>query len=196
MLFFKFNKTIFNTIMDRKKFLTRVCTLGGCLCGFSALANSNPIPGNSNLSTDDDSHTLMQEWIASLLSNLDAGVHKQDLRKIIKKSAIVHYNNLKMDNLLKDYENKPKDFVTFIEEKWGWKVDYNPATKTITANENKNYCVCPMVNKEKGISSAICYCSEGFAEKMFSKVIGQPVNATVISSIHRGDKSCIYQIKW
>jgi predicted hydrocarbon binding protein len=63
------------------------------------------------------------------------------------------------------------------------------------ADENKTKCVCPMVNKEKGVrSSILCYCSEGFAEKMFSTVVGHPVKAKVISSIHRGNNRCKYQI--
>lgn len=186
-----------NKILNRKDFLTRACISGACLCGFSSLAaNESAVRSNVTTSEEEPGKILMQEWISTLLSNLETGLNKEDLREIIKKNAIVHYNNLKMDEILKDYENKPEAFKLFIEEKWGWKVDYSPAAKTITANENKNYCVCPMVNKEKGISPAICYCSEGFAEKMFSKVMGQPVKASVISSIQRGDKNCIYQIKW
>ncbi len=98
--------------------------------------------------------------------------------------------------MLKNYEDNLEKFIVFIEEKWGWKIDYNAQTKTLIANENKNYYVCPMGNKEKGISSAICYCSEGFAEKMFSKVIGRTVNATVVSSIQRVDISCKNMIEW
>lgn len=47
----------------------------------------------------------MQEWISGLLSNLNSGLDKEEIRKIIRKSAIVHYNNLKMDDMLKEYEN-------------------------------------------------------------------------------------------
>lgn len=100
-----------------------------------------------------------------------------------------------MDDMLTDYEGKLERFIDFIEEKWGWKIEYNQVTKTLIADENKNYCVCPMVSKVKETKlPALCYCSEGFAEKMFSKVVGQPVTANVISSIQRGDKSCKYKI--
>jgi len=184
--------------LNRKEFLREACLSGICLCGFSALATAKDNAGNheSVPSTQDNNNALLQEWISVLLSNLNSGLDKEELRKTIKKSSIVHYNNLKMDEMLKDYENNLEKFIVFIEEKWGWKIEYNAQTKTIIANENKNYCVCPMVNKEKGISSAICYCSEGFAEKMFSKVIGRTVNATVVSSIQRGDISCKYKIEW
>jgi predicted ArsR family transcriptional regulator len=63
------------------------------------------------------------------------------------------------------------------------------------ADENKSYCVCPMVNRAEGIgSSVMCNCSEGFAEKMFSAVFGHPVKAQVISSVLKGNASCKYKI--
>lgn len=63
------------------------------------------------------------------------------------------------------------------------------------ADENKSFCVCPLVNvKKKTVSDAICYCSEGFAELMFSAVFEKPVTAIVISSVIRGDSSCRYKI--
>jgi len=65
----------------------------------------------------------------------------------------------------------------------------------LIADEDKNYCVCPIAvhNKEKD-SSAMCYCSEGFAEKMFSLVSGMNTKAEVISAVRRGDTSCIYKV--
>jgi len=132
-----------------------------------------------------------------MLSNLDAELDADILRKIIKKSSIVHYNNLKMDEMLEPYVGDLERFILFIVEKWGWKVEYNKATKTLIANENKNICVCPVSAYKKGINlSAMCYCSEGFAEKMFSIVSGVSARAIVISSIRKGDESCKYKIEF
>ena len=101
-----------------------------------------------------------------------------------------------MDKVLAPYVGDMTRFTQFIGDQWGWKIDYKPEIGVIVADENKSFCVCPMVNKEKGIrSSILCYCSEGFAEKMFSTVAGHPVKARVISSIHRGDDRCKYEIK-
>lgn len=41
----------------------------------------------------------------------------------------------------------------------------------------------------------MCYCSEGFAERMFSVVCEHQVEAVVISSVQRGDERCIYRIE-
>jgi hypothetical protein len=182
----------------RKDFLKKLCISGVCLCGFSSLAFSSidDVAKKQENAPVDDNQQLIQDWISNLLSNLDAELNVHVLRKILKKSSIIHYNNLKMDEVLSPYKGKLDQFIGFIEEKWGWKIEYNKSAKTLIANENKNYCVCPISNYKKGIEqSAMCYCSEGFAEKMFSVVVGHTVNASVISSIRKGDERCIYQIK-
>jgi hypothetical protein len=184
--------------INRKEFIKYACLTGACMCGFSALASNNQVTTNNltNLAPPDDKNLLLQEMISVLLSNLNDGLDKETLRKILKKNAIIHYQNLKMDNVLKPYENNLLAFNTFLQEKWDWKIDYNASAKSLIANENKNFCVCPMVNREKGAPGALCYCSEGFSELMFSKVIGKPVTATVVSSVLRGDKNCQYKIQW
>jgi len=145
--------------------------------------------------TDPDK-LLMQDWISTLLSNLSDRTDEEQCRKMMKQCAISHYEHLQMDSFLKPYEGDLKKFNKFIKEKWGWKVDYQKEAGILIADENKNYCICPMVNQEKGVkSSVLCYCSEGFAELMFSKVVGYPVKAKIISSIHRGNDRCRYEIK-
>jgi hypothetical protein len=184
--------------INRKEFIKYACLSGACMCGFSALPSSSQVTVNNvpNLTPADDKNLLLQDMISGLLSNLSDGLDKETLRKIIKKNAIIHYTNLKMDEVLKPFENNLSSFNTFLQEKWGWKIDYNASAKTLIANENKNFCVCPMVNREKGASGALCYCSESFSELMFSKVIGKPVTSNVISSVLRGDKNCQYKIEW
>jgi hypothetical protein len=101
-----------------------------------------------------------------------------------------------MDELLQPYIGDLESFHSFIEKKWGWKVDYRKEENYLVADENKNYCVCPMADaNRKDQLPILCYCSEGFAELMFSKVAGCPVQATVISSIRRGGKTCKYKIE-
>lgn len=179
--------------MDRKTFFKKACFTGVCICGFadiSTLANSDTTP------IHDNNKQLNQDWLSNLLLNLNQDVEEDMLRKIVKKSSIVHYNNLNMDILLSDYIGDLEKFNKFIESSWGWRIDYNKTTKVLIADENKDYCVCPILEHKKGLNtSAVCYCSEGFAEKMFSVVTGCPVTAKVISSVRKGDKSCKYRIE-
>lgn len=178
--------------MDRKNFFKKACFAGVCICGFSNISSL----ANSDTSPIQDNKQLYQDWLSNLLSNLNHDLEEDMLRKIVKKSSIVHYNNLNMDTLLSDYIGDLEKFNKFIESSWGWQIDYNKTTKVLIADENKDYCVCPILEHKKGLNtSAICYCSEGFAEKMFSVVTGVPVTAKVISSVRKGDKSCKYKIE-
>jgi len=191
--------------MDRKDFLRKACIAGVCGCGFGALALKaenlkNDIQAsrsaNGNPDDQDTGNPMTQQWLRSLIDNLDRNIDASELRKIIKMSAGVHYEQLKMDELLSAYTGKLGEFIAFLEKDWGWKVDYNEATGVIHADENKSYCVCPVLKSSSATDSpAICYCSEGFAELMFSRVAGVEARAEVISSIRRGDKSCIYRIE-
>ena len=184
--------------MKRKDFLKKACFTGLCVCGFGSIAmsdnNKNP---NQTEETQDDNQILIQTWIAHLLSNLDQELDDEVKKNVLKDCSIVHYKNLKMDDVLSPYIGNLEGFIGFLGEKWGWKIDYSKTTKTLIANENKSYCVCPIINnKTKANKSAICYCSEGIAEKMFSFVAGVPASAAVISSIQRGDERCIYKIEF
>ncbi|HNW52350.1 MAG TPA: hypothetical protein PKH79_14810 [Prolixibacteraceae bacterium] len=180
--------------LSRKDFFKTVCLGGACLCGFGPVAlaaTSSPDPS----SDQDNKMQLFKEWIEMILSNIDSSLSEKEVRSIIKSCALAHYNQLKMDDVLAGYQGNLDKFIGWLETSWGWKVTHDRETKTIVADENKNYCVCPMINHAEGKKyPALCYCSEGFAEKMFSTVIGSSVSATTVSSVQRGDASCKYQI--
>lgn len=184
---------------NRRNFIKKTCISGACFCGFVSLAaHGTDLQGTSVINTEPDDRNLkfMQDWISNLLLNIDENASPEECRMIMKPCAVAHYDFLEMDKVLAPYHGDIAKFIQFISEKWDWKIDYNPGSGVIIADENKAQCVCPMVNKEKGVrSSILCYCSEGFAEKMFSTVVGHPVEATVISSIHRGNDRCKYEIK-
>jgi len=179
--------------MIRKDFLKKACFAGTCfygLCSFSVLT------GKEKSITQDNNKQLCQDWLSNLLSNLNKDLEEDILRKVIKQSSIVHYNNLKMDELLSGFIGDLEKFNKYIESNWGWKIENNKATNVLIADENKGNCVCPVLEFKKEInSSAICYCSEGFAERMYSKVTGSTVTVKVISSIRKGDKTCKYRIE-
>jgi hypothetical protein len=183
------------SIMDnRRVFIKKACIAGACLCGFPSLLQATDATLNDT-SDPDKEKGLMRDWISTLLLSIDEHVSRNECRNIMKKCAISHYEHLNMDELLLPYVGDIEKFNHFIEKEWGWKVRYQKEEGIIMANENKKTCVCPLVNSKKGVKSSIlCYCSEGFAELMFSKVVGHPVQARVVSSIHRGDASCIYRI--
>jgi len=185
--------------MNRKSFIQQASCFGACLCGFSSLAfsttkNNDEIPSLPN-KEEDKRLLLVQEYLGMLLISLQQNNSEEQNQKAIKQLSQIHYKQLNMVEILKPFENNLNGFINFLEKDWGWKVNYNIETQMLIADENKNYCVCPMINHKTGIKpGTLCYCSEGFAEQMFSKVIGHPAKAKVIASIQRGDSSCKYQI--
>jgi hypothetical protein len=183
--------------ISRKSFFKKACFTGACLCGFGSigLANSSVDSSETDNESHDKKNDLSQEWLSILLSNISTRLDEGEKRKILKNCSSAHYDDLGMNKILAPYKNDIDKFIQFLESQWNWKVDYNKTTKTIIADENKNYCVCPIIsNSQKADLSSMCYCSEGFAELMFSYVTGESASATVISSIHKGDDRCIYRI--
>lgn len=183
--------------LTRKDFFKKACLTGACFCGFTSLAvQGSNLSGTANAEEPDDkTRKLMQDWISTLLLNIDENAGDEECRKIMKPCAMAHYNFLEMDKVLTPYVGDMEKFIQFINNEWSWKIDYNKEAGVIVADENKSYCVCPMVDKEKGVrSSILCFCSEGFAEKMFSTVVGHSVKARVVSSIHKGNDRCKYEI--
>lgn len=168
------------------------------MCGFGAIATGAAPDSSSAAEMQDqvDSRRLMmQEWVAMLLASIGKSTDSQSQRLFLKSCARAHYDNLKMDQVLEPYVGDIEKFNAFLSNEWKWKITYDKVNGVLLADEDKSYCVCPMVNHEKNETlETICYCSEGFAELMFSKVAGEPVTAEVISSIHRGDKSCVYKV--
>lgn len=181
---------------DRRAFIKQAsCIAGVCLCGFSSLIRGASITADYSEEKLNSMETLMREWISTLLLSIDDNTNKETCRSIMKACAISHYESLKMDDFLSPYIGEIEKFNMLLEKEWGWKVNYRRDEGIIIADENKKVCVCPMVNQNQGVKSAIlCYCSEGFAELMFSKVVGHSVKAEVVSSIHRGNASCSYKI--
>lgn len=180
--------------LNRKKFLKQACLSGLCLCGFSVPGTSENGAVQSSISNDNSDEQLIRNWVSNLLKNLEEK-QNADLSKTVKKNGLVHFDQLKFDTVLLEYRGNLPKFISFLEEKWGWKIKYDKANNFILADENKNYCVCP-VAKGVSISSLLCNCSEGFAELMFSAVIGKPVKAKVVTSVLRGDSSCSYSVHW
>lgn len=184
--------------IKRKDFIRKSCLTGFCLCGFGALA----LPGAlkeapvSEPGETENENNMQKQWLQALLSNISEKLDDTEKRKILKSCSKAHYDQLDMDKKLMTFGNDLESLLQFLEKEWNWKIDYNKSKKTILVNENKNHCVCPLAgNLNASALSALCYCSEGFAEQMFSTVTGANVHATVVSSIHWGGATCIYKIE-
>ena len=141
--------------------------------------------------------TLAFEWISNLLTALDHHNLAQETRAaIVRGCSVAHYRGANMDEIVSQYKGDIEAFLQFLSKEWQWKITYDRDAQVITADEDKNVCVCPLVQKSvEKVSATLCHCSEGFAERMFSAVVEKPVKAEVTRSILRGDKSCVYTIQ-
>ncbi|GLH71750.1 hypothetical protein GETHLI_02520 [Geothrix limicola] len=177
----------------RRSFLTS-CTTGLCACGFSRLAAASPVgAAEGEVKTVKD--PMPSKWIAALLPQLERNMDRGTAKSVLKGCAGAHFDHIDMGKQLAPYVGRLDAFLVFLSAEWGWKIDHDKAAGFIDIDEAKSYCVCPLVHKEAGLKSTLlCDCSEGFAEKMFSAVVGKPVKAEVVASIQRGAKSCRYRI--
>lgn len=132
-------------------------------------------------------------WTKALLQGLNE--RDNNTYDLFEKCACFHYNANNMDDIIKKYIGNPDGFLEFLSKEWGWKINKSDDNKKIIIDENKDFCVCPVVHRMgNNVPPAICNCSEHFAKKMFSKVTGKQVNVKVIRSFIRDGKSCIYEI--
>lgn len=180
---------------NRRLILKKACFCGLGACGVSAAGCSQKLSENDEKPQTQQQNPLPYKWIATLLPSIDANTDPDHAKTIIKGCADSHYEHLNMDKTVARFEGKLDEFLEFLSAEWGWIIEYSKQDGVIMIDENKDVCVCPLILKEIGMKSpSLCYCSEGFAEKMFSTVAGFPVEAQVTESIIRGAKSCKYRI--
>lgn len=187
---------------NRRDFLkTCVCITGTCVFGsfFKLSAEENPTPASDIIKTEaEKNEEFALHWITELLESLDENqLSDSQLRSIIKKTSQAHYDFLNVPEMVRPFIGKPEEFIEFLMNAWGWIVTDNKETRQLIVDENKPFCVCPLLkNSSCKQIPVLCYCSEGFAEKMFSQVYQYPVSVTVAASVQRGDPSCIYHINY
>ncbi len=171
-----------------------LCGLGACGVGASvcAQANANEAPRPQAPPRD----PMPYKWISTLLPSIEANTDREHAKAIIKGCSQSHFDHLAMNKtIVSRFSGKLEAFLEFLKGEWGWIVDYRKEEGIVLVDENKPACVCPLVQRDIALKSGLlCFCSEGFAERMFSAVVGRPVKAEVQESILRGNKSCKYKV--
>ncbi len=171
------------------------CLAGLCACGGEGMTVPGRAAEGSAQTEAPKPATMPQKWIATLLPGLAAG-DREHAKRILKTCSKSHYEDLNMQATVDRFRGKMDEFLAFLRKEWSWVIDYDQDRGIIQVNENKSACVCPVVPRNHSADLGIlCYCSEGFAEKVFSEVSGSPVRAQVTESILRGQKSCKYLIE-
>jgi hypothetical protein len=136
---------------------------------------------------------LVCAWLDELMTGYQENP-QIEMEAAIKKCSKTHYDALNMDDVLEPFLGRPEAFYSFLQEKWNWIVTVDEDGKRIFADENKAQCICPLIRAGAVHTPNLCNCSEGFAERMFTKVFERPVKARVIESVLRGGRHCVYEI--
>lgn len=180
---------------NRRSFIQGACLAGMCTCGARGLSAAQATQGPGLAPQPLPAATMPQKWIATLLPLLAQG-DRASAKRLLKGCAASHYDDLKMQAKVEPFRGKLDAFLDFLRQEWGWIIEYDRQRGVIQVNENKATCVCPLVQRQPGSNLGIlCYCSEGFNERMFSEVVGSAVRVEVTESILRGHQSCKYRIE-
>lgn len=138
---------------------------------------------------------MPRKWIAALLPSLAAESEPEVAARVLKAAAAAHFEHLGMAERVAPFRGNLDGFLTWLSKEWGWRIEYDRTARVLEVDEAKSYCVCPLVQKDAQADLGIlCNCSEGFAERLFSAVVGHPVRAEVTQSVLRGAGSCRYRI--
>lgn len=178
---------------DRRSFVKTGCLAGLCAClGGPAAADE---AGAAAQAGEPKPPAMPQKWIVAVLPAL-AAMDREQAKRVLKSGAPAHFDHLNMTATVERYRGKMDEFLDYLRREWDWVVAYDRDHGVIDIDENKSACVCPLVPKDHAADlGVLCYCSEGFAEKLFAAVAGAPVRAEVVASIRRGQKSCQYRIE-
>ncbi len=186
--------------MTTRRGFVRACASMACACWFGPLMGlaSKGDDGAAALPAVNRDEAFALQWITELLDSLSGcDLTEEQLRAVVKASAQAHFDLLDVPQMVRPYVGKPDEFIEFLQNAWGWVVTDDKAARMLIVDENKPVCVCPLLKHAAGrLFPALCYCSEGFAEKMFGCVYERPVSAVVARSIQRGDPTCVYNIKY
>lgn len=135
------------------------------------------------------------EWAACLLAGIENNCSPETKQACLERCAELHYKVNNMDQLIEKYAGNLEDFIDFLQNNYGWIVHIDNENKRLLVDENKDYCVCPIVAELQGkVSPLLCDCSAHYAGIMFSKVLERDVMAKVKRSFLRDGLSCIYEI--
>ena len=138
-------------------------------------------------------------WTEKFIEGLDkemptATDGRVNLKEAMRCCSRVCYDKNGFDDLIP--ENDFERFLKIAVDDFKWGIDYNRETGIIIVHENNTECLCPMVRACNGkMKPTLCRCTETELERMFARVYGKPVKATVTESILMGQSTCVYKIE-
>jgi hypothetical protein len=146
-------------------------------------------------------------WIKDIVKNMDDILDDKTKVKLMQANGQCCYSHAfgvadertvspeMAEQVLKYLENKGHKLergedTTTLHFSWG-KDHQNPWGLIL----GDGYCMCPNVEKVKGdISPTYCLCSTGYIREMFKRLLGKPVEVSLVESVVLGADDCRFKV--
>jgi predicted hydrocarbon binding protein len=182
--------------LTRSGFL-KCCASGACSLIAIASAPASALAETNNPDADrwkgqlDQARVRFAAMVSVLDKTLDEPTKKQVFGSVGRECA----RQFSQDTWEKYKGNFPA-FLNDMQGPNGWvaKVDYDEKRGILTITDRPRKCSCPLV-KQGSTSATQCLCTLGWQEETYSRLLGKPVEASIVKSILRGDDSCVYRIR-
>jgi hypothetical protein len=189
-------------LIDRQEFLKKA---GLGLCGCTAVLHPASALAQelqqSQLETPlDERMQHAHRWLKRFFDVFDKELDEPIRKRVMRENGRVCYRQ----NLGQPRPPVPmEEFVKILQKHLGkencWmdgkNVYFNYVSNSRGLRKEKEYCLCPMVEKgPEGLSGTYCECSIGYVRVMFSSSTEQQVEVELLESLKRGGKRCRFRI--
>ncbi len=136
---------------------------------------------------------FQQEWIKSLMENLDAQVDEPARVKVMEACGRACARRGAVTGLSKAAGGDLDKLVVALAKHVGQE---NVRREGSVVHLRYTKCFCPLVaSGPERLPKTYCNCSRGWALEVFGAVTGKPVTVELLRSIKRGDASCDFVIR-
>lgn len=173
--------------MDRKQFFKKTVQMV-LASGSLLLCGRKNFFAQSSTDKPKDSHQKFKEdWIASLMKNLDEQFDEETRLKLMESCG----RNCARRGAIRLAESCKGDvekMVNILAEHLGKE---NNSIEGNTVKVGYDKCLCELVAEgPERLSDTFCNCSRGWLLEMFETAAGKPVSVELLQSIKRGSSSC------
>lgn len=200
--------------MNRKEFLVRTTTIGGC-CAMAMLAGALPLASEDKpcgesakldprFSTCEHRVDQGQKVITRIMSQLDAQLDQPTREKIMESCGRLCHDGANPSAKKTPTAEEAKGFLDYMHKHFEvrevgdetvvyFKYTQNPRGLKVS----EGYCLCPIFEvPPKDVSPTYCHCSVGYVTAIFEQGLGKASKVELTNSVLRGGKSCDFTVRF
>lgn len=167
--------------MDRKQFLI----------GSGAVILTGA--GQGVETSADHKQKFQQEWLRSLLENLDVQLDEKTRTALMESCGRACARRGSLAGLAKACQGDVNKFVAGLAQHVGRE---NARRDGDTIQLVYPRCYCPLVAEGPAkLSNTFCNCSRGYVLEIFETVVGRAVSVKLTHAIKRGDPFCKFIVR-